>query len=78
MTSNQEQDASGADIKDRIEDHRRALLEPASTLFAVQRVHGEQVKEETMTPHCFGWRQLVNLEALQPARQIPAQRLLFN
>lgn len=36
------------DIEADVEAHKRELLEPAATLFAVQRVHGDKVREQTM------------------------------
>ncbi len=36
------------DIRAAVEAHQRELLEPAAMLFAVQRVHGDKVREQTM------------------------------
>lgn len=36
------------DISAAVEAHQRELVEPASTLFAVQRVYGDNVREQTM------------------------------
>jgi hypothetical protein len=36
------------DIEADAEAHKRELIEPAATLFAVQRVHGDKVREQTM------------------------------
>jgi hypothetical protein len=36
------------DIEPDVEAHKRDLIEPAATLFAVQRIHGDKVREQTM------------------------------